>query len=192
MRRWEGGEVGFWAPRDDTEGGTWIGVNDEALVAAITNLSRDKAEDGRASRGHLVSGCLSRPTVAAARAFLDEELSGAPRNPCQILLLHGSRAEVCVIRPEGHRWETLSPGTHVLSNLHDTDEIAFELPGDFGIDHLKPILSDRRKSLPRDFAVEQGRRRARHRRIDADRTGQAVLVRPGKPDEVAYERVAYP
>ena len=47
----------------------------------------------------------------------------------------------------------LPPGIHVLSNLHDRDEIDFGLPLDVELDDLKPILSDTRKNLPRDFAV---------------------------------------
>jgi len=150
--RWEGGTP-FWAPRDDRDGGTWIGLNDNGLVAAITNLSREKSEEGRASRGHLVAGALGSPDLESARSYLHAELSGAPRNPCQIFLMQGARAIDCVIKPSGHEFVELAPGTHVLSNLHDTDEIAFDLPDDFGLDDLRPILADTEKNLPRGFAV---------------------------------------
>jgi hypothetical protein len=97
-RRWVA-ETVFWAPRDEEEGGTWIGVNENGLIAAITNLSRLPEQRGLASRGHLVSGALARPDVDAAQGFLASELEGAPRNPCQILLLSGARATVCRITP---------------------------------------------------------------------------------------------
>jgi hypothetical protein len=154
--RWEAetpSAIPFRAPRDDRDGGTWIGVNDNGLVAAITNLSRLPSEEGRASRGHLVAGALGRPDLESARSFLHAELAREPRNPCQILLLQGSRAVDCVIRPDGHEFVELAPGTHVLSNLHDTDEIRFDLAPDFTLDDLRPILADRRKNLPRGFAV---------------------------------------
>ena len=61
-RRWVA-DTPFWAPRDEEEGGTWIGVNRNGLVVAITNRSRLPAEGGRASRGLLVTGALS-PTLA--------------------------------------------------------------------------------------------------------------------------------
>jgi hypothetical protein len=187
------GDTAFWAPRDDTEGGTWIGINERGLVAAITNLSREKAEEGRASRGHLVAGCLGRADLADARRFLDTELSGAARNPCQILLMQGERAEVCVIQPGGHHWEVLDPGVHVLSNLHDTDEIRFELSEGFNLADLRPLLSDRRKSLPRDFAVNKDagwRGTVASTLIDP---GKELWFAGGKPDEVEYERFAdYP
>lgn len=192
VRQWDAGTP-FWAPRDETEGGTWIGVNENGLLAAITNLSREKAEEGRASRGHLVTGCLASPDIDAAHEFLDAELSGAPRNPCQILLMQSERAEVCVILPTGHERQVLAPGVHVLSNLHDTDEIRFDLPEGFGLAELKPLLSDRQKTLPRDFAVNK----------DAGWRGTvaSTLIEPGKdfwfaagkPDEAPYERVVdYP
>jgi len=185
--------VPFWAPRDDTEGGTWIGVNERGLIAAITNLSRLKSEEGRESRGHLVAGCLGRTDLDAARRFLDGELSGEPRNPCQILLMQGERAEVCVIRPDGHEWQILEPGVHVLSNLHDTDEIRFDLREGFGLDDLRPLLADRRKTLPRDVAVNKDacwRGTVASTLIDP---GKELWFAGGKPDEVAYERFAgYP
>jgi len=150
--RWEA-EVPFRAPRDEKDGGTWIGLNEAGLAAAITNLSRLESVEGRPSRGHLVSGALSRPDLKSAQNFLHEELERAPRNPCQVFLMHGDRAIVCVVTGHGHEFVELSPGTHVLSNLHDTDEIEFDLPPDFTLDDLRPILRDTRKNLPRGFAV---------------------------------------
>ena len=187
--RWEDG-IPFWAPRDDKDGGTWIGVNDNGLVAAITNLSRLESVEGRASRGHLVAGALASPDLESARRFLQAELEEAPRNPCQILLLQGPRAIDCVIRPDGHEFVELAPGTHVLSNLHDTDEIAFDLAPDFTLDDLRPILADRRKNLPRGFAVCK----------DAGWRGTvaSALIDPagafwfagGPPDRTGYVRVS--
>ena len=143
----------FWAPRDDEEGGTWIGVNEFGLVAAITNLSRLPQDKGRASRGHLVSGALGQSGVEQAQAWLDGELAGGPRNPCQVLLLRGADAVVCRITPDEHAFEELPPGIHVLSNFHDRGELDFGLRPDVQLDELRPILRDTRKNLPRDLAV---------------------------------------
>lgn len=186
--RWDA-ETPFWAPRDDTEGGTWIGINDNGLVAAITNLSRLESEEGRTSRGHLVAGALARPDLEAARSFLDEELNGDPRNPCQIFLMQGPRAIDCVIRPEGHEFIELTPGVHVLSNLHDTDEIVFDLPEEFTLDDLRPILADTRKDLPRGFAVCKyagWRGTVASTLIDP---GKELWFAAGPPDKTAYVRV---
>jgi len=191
-RRWVA-ETTFWAPRDDEEGGTWIGINANGLIAAITNLSRLPEQKGRASRGHLVAGALARPDLAAAHAFLERELSTAPRNPCQIFLGQGARAEVCRITPEGHAFDELAPGMHVLSNFHDSDELDFSLPADVDLDALRPVLSDTRKNLPRDFAV--------CKYAGWRGTVSSALIEPGvrfdfaggPPDTTAYERVVdYP
>ena len=79
-RPWLGGTP-FWAPRDEEEGGTWIGVNRTGLVAAITNRSMLPESPGRASRGHLVTGMLARGDLDAACAWVEAELRRSPRNP---------------------------------------------------------------------------------------------------------------
>jgi hypothetical protein len=180
------GSAKFWAPRDDEEGGTWIGVNEHGLVAAITNLSRLPQEKGRASRGHLVAGALEQSTVKDARAWLDAELATGPRNPCQVFVMQGPDAVVCGITPERCEFEVLPPGIHVLSNLHDRDEIDFGLPLDVRLDDLKPILSDTRKNLPRDFAVCKY---AGWRGTVAStliEPGVRFEFAPGPPDKTAY------
>ena len=105
-RRWAR-PVPFWAPRDEEEGGTWVGVNAHGLIAAITNRSRLPQESGRESRGHLVAGLLVQPDPGSARAWLADELARAPRNPCQLLVLHGADAWVCRVGPEGVAFEDL-------------------------------------------------------------------------------------
>jgi len=191
-RRWVA-ETTFWAPRDDEEGGTWIGVNANGLIAAITNLSRLPEQKGRASRGHLVAGALARPDLEAARAFLERELAGAPRNPCQVLLMQGARAINCRVTPEGHAFDELPQGIHVLSNFHDRDEIDFELAPDADLDALRPVLADTRRNLPRDLAV--------CKYAGWRGTVASSLIEPGvryefaggPPDTAAYEHVAdYP
>lgn len=191
-RRWIA-PTPFFAPRDEEEGGTWIGVNDTGLVAAITNRSRERKRNGRASRGHLVTGALARPGLDEAAAWLEGELARAPRNPCQLLLLQGERAFWWVV--DGDAFEKASPslGFHVLSNLHDPDEIDFALRGTETLDDLAPILADRTPRLPRGFPVNK----------DAGWRGTvcSTLIEPGvsfrfadgPPDRCAFEPVAgYP
>jgi len=187
------GSARFWAPRDDEQGGTWIGVNEYGLVAAITNLSRLPQEKGHASRGHLVAGALAQDSVPAARAWLDAELATGPRNPCQVFVMRQSEAFVCRITPEEHTFEELAPGIHVLSNFHDRDEIDFGLPADVELDDLRPILSDTRKNLPRDLAV--------CKYAGWRGTVASTLIEPGvrfefaagPPDKTEYTRVeGYP
>lgn len=191
-RRWVA-PVPFWAPRDEEEGGTWIGVNARGLVAAITNRSTLREHAGRASRGHLVAGLLERPDAAAARAWLEAELARAPRNPCQLCVVQGARAWLCRVGEDDVTWHDLRPGIHVLSNLHEPDEIDFALPPDAAPEGAVPILADPAPRLPRGFAVCK---RAGWRGTVASAViepGVRFLFAGGPPDETPYEAVAgYP
>ncbi len=51
--RWERGEREILAPRDLKAGGTWLGLNDRGVVAAITNRYRSRPASEHRSRGEL-------------------------------------------------------------------------------------------------------------------------------------------
>jgi len=191
-RVWAAG-VPFWAPRDEEQGGTWIGVNRNGLVAAITNRSRLPQVPGRASRGHLVSGLLARPDAESARAWLQAELALVPRNPCQLFWMQGRAAWLALVGEKGFSVEPLQPGLHVLSNLHDPDEIDFGLDPGTGWEELRPILRDRSPRLPRGFAVCKD---AGWRGTVASaliEPGRRFLFSDGPPDKCDYRSVpGYP
>ena len=76
LRRWNGRTV--LAPRDVRAGGTWLGLNDAGVFAALTNRPNATPDPTRRSRGLLVvdalaasrrgSGCgCSWPTCLRAR-----------------------------------------------------------------------------------------------------------------------------
>lgn len=190
-RRWFA-DTPFWAPRDEEEGGTWIGINQNGVMAAITNRSRLEEVPGCASRGHLVSGALAQAGLDSAMEWVRVELARAPRNPCQLLLVQGPRARIVRIAPTGTEWDNALPGFHVLSNLHDPDEIDFGLAPDAGWEEIRPILADPSPRLPRDIAVCK---RTEWRGTVASaliEPGRTFLFAPGPPDETEYERVDYP
>jgi len=190
-RRWVAATP-FWAPRDEEEGGTWIGVNRNGLMAAITNQSRLEEVPGCASRGHLVTGALAQAGLDSAMEWVRLELVRAPRSPFQLLLLQGPRARIVRVAPGGTEWDNALPGLHVLSNLHDPGEIDLGLPPDASWEEIRPILADPSPRLPRDVAVCK---RAEWRGTVASamvEPGHAFLFAPGPPDEVDYDRVDYP
>jgi len=191
-RLWEAATP-FWAPRDEEEGGTWVGVNREGLIAAITNRSRLDEQPDRASRGHLVAGMLAAGGIDAALDWLSAELQLAPRNPCQLYASQGARAFVLGVGPEGTAVNWLEPGIHVLSNLHDRDEIEFGLAPEAGWEQMRPILADRSPRLPRGFAVCKD---AGHRGTVASaliEPGKRFLFAGGAPDRTDYVPVSgYP
>ncbi|MGQ0613840.1 MAG: NRDE family protein [Planctomycetaceae bacterium] len=183
----------FWAPRDEEEGGTWLGVNDAGLFAAITNRSRLAERSGLPSRGRLVTGVLALPTAGESRAWLEAELRRAPRNPFQLLFARGEEAWLCVHGPEGTAMEPLRPGLHVLSNLHDRGEIDLGLSGAEGFEALAPLLADRAPRLPRGYAVNKD---AGWRGTVASaflEPGKRFLFAGGPPDRAPFEPVVgYP
>ncbi len=180
----------FWAPRDEEEGGTWIGVNRAGLMAAITNRSRLEEHPGRSSRGHLVSGVLACADFDAAAAWLMEKLKQREYNPFQLWVAQGDRA--LMLAMDENLWSIdmpLEPGIHVFSNLHDPDEIDFGLAPDAGWEEIRPILADPEPRLPRGYAVCK---RAGWRGTVASaliEPGRRFLFAAGPPDECEYELV---
>jgi uncharacterized protein with NRDE domain len=66
--RWQepsGGDLGFFAPRDEVAGGTWLGVNDHGVFVGITNRYLGGRDATRASRGELVVQALGLPSARA-------------------------------------------------------------------------------------------------------------------------------
>ncbi len=183
------GPTPFWAPVDDEEGGTWVGVNRRGLIAGITNRSRLSEQPGRASRGHLVTGVLSQPDAPSARAWLDAQLRAAPRNPCQIIAMHAAGSWLCEIDGDRYTFQDLSAGILVLSNLHDSDEIDLGLAPDASLDEMKAPLADATPRLPRGYAI--------CKRAGWRGTVASALIEPGErfwfaggpPDETSYEPV---
>ena len=178
--------VVFWAPRDEDEGGTWIGVNAAGVVAAITNLSRLEAIAGRPSRGHLVAGLLRHERIDDARGWLESELAGKEHNPCQLLCMQRGVAWVCRVDGAEFSVSVLAPGIHALSNLHDSDEIDFGLAADAGWAEIQPVLADRSARLPRGYSVCKD---AGWRGTVASaliEPGERFLFADGPPDEAEY------
>ena len=54
------------SPRELKAGGTWLGVNEEGVISAITNRFGKLAEGSRRSRGELVDLALEHKSAAAA------------------------------------------------------------------------------------------------------------------------------
>ncbi len=61
------GERRAFAPRDVTLGGTWMGMNDAGMVAAVTNRFGLPRDPSRRSRGEIVPGLLAHATRPSGR-----------------------------------------------------------------------------------------------------------------------------
>jgi uncharacterized protein with NRDE domain len=112
LRFWNGRNV--LAPRDVRAGGTWLGMNDAGLFAAITNRPTRVPDPSRRSRGLLVSDALAAPDAAVAA----ETLAGLPAgayNSFNLFVCDRDEAFVVVYeeKPELRR---LAAGAHVIGN----------------------------------------------------------------------------
>lgn len=79
-RVWNAGGARFLAPKDDRAGGTWIGLNEHQMVAAITNRAEPRAADGARSRGLLTADVLACASPSDAARFVRDEVARNPFN----------------------------------------------------------------------------------------------------------------
>lgn len=107
LTRWSDGS-GIIAGRDDTAGGTWLGLTEAGRLALVTNFRVPGfPRPDRPSRGRLVTDVL------AGRDPVDAGL--AAMNPCNLLVVDGAAARFLTNHPELAE-QRLEPGLHGLSN----------------------------------------------------------------------------
>ncbi len=101
--------------RDRTGGGSWLGLNDQGVVATIVNAADQLGPlAGKASRGELVLRALAEPSAAAAAhvvaAFPAERHRG-------FTLLVADRERAFALTSDGtaQRLQALAPGHHMLT-----------------------------------------------------------------------------
>jgi|SRR5579871_568424 len=117
-QQWEGRPV-IWAGRDEVAGGTWLGVNEHGMVAAITNRQGGVADPKLPSRGTLCLDTLRQQSPASARTYVSEAVGRAAYNPFNL---------VCTDRREGWVMTSggsvhhLAAGPHVVTNHGDADD----------------------------------------------------------------------
>lgn len=114
--------AGRWvAPHDARAGGTWLGLNEHGVFAAVTNRPCSQPDRSRRSRGLLVLDALVARSAPEAADRLDEIATDA-YNPFNLFVADANAAFACVYdgRP-GVR--ALAPGAHVIGNV-EPDSIA--------------------------------------------------------------------
>jgi uncharacterized protein with NRDE domain len=107
------------APRDRRAGGTWLGLNEHGLFAAVTNRRCDAPDPNRRSRGLIVMDALR---ARSARQAADEIESLAPDtyNPFNLVVADAETAHVFSYVGGVERLD-LAPGPHVIGNVHPGD-----------------------------------------------------------------------
>ncbi|MBW3661074.1 MAG: NRDE family protein [Gemmatimonadetes bacterium] len=111
---WIAGEPRVLAPRDEREGGTWMGATEAGLWVGLTNRHRGDVDPGRRSRGLLCLDLLAetRPAAVVDRIGSLEE----PYNPFH--LVTGDGRTLWRVEYDGGTVEVreLPPGCHVVTN----------------------------------------------------------------------------
>lgn len=113
-RLWGDRAIPLVAPRDEKEGGTWLGVNASGVLSAITNRYGSTRDASRRSRGELGLIALQSSTAAEAAERI-AALSASDFNPFHLALADAQHAHV--VWGDGTRMhhEALPPGVHVIT-----------------------------------------------------------------------------
>lgn len=222
---WRDGPPRVLAPRDRRAGGTWLGVREDGLVAALTNRREAAAVTGTRSRGLLLDDVLRHGAVhaprgparsessvgaaAAAGAWALEHLEHEAYAGFNLLLADGQEAFVlrhagsaaAGVSPPGSLVR-LPPGAHVLTNLHDLDEVRAPAAGapDAGeplpelLARLERLAADSTTVLPGDHRIlKRGAARGTVcSAVLALAAGREPLLRfaAGPPDRAPFRTVA--
>jgi len=109
---WWDDTTGVLGGRDLVAGGSWLAVNRQGWLAAVTNLPQDVPRAFPRSRGDLVKGFLTGHRSAAefAAGFA---ASSSEYGPCNLLVWDGAELGYAATGLEAR---TLTPGTHALGN----------------------------------------------------------------------------
>ncbi len=111
------GGIRHAAPRDLLAGGTWIGLSERGVFAAVTNYHAPASwypDPARRSRGELVPLALEASDAESARDAL-ARLDAASFNPFHLVVGDGRGAFLWWYDGEAARLEPLAPGLHVVT-----------------------------------------------------------------------------
>ncbi|NMH66217.1 NRDE family protein [Shewanella salipaludis] len=108
----------FWPPehrllagRDLQAGGTWLGVNRDGDIAALTNIRAPTQQDGMRSRGELVTQALTQPSL-----MTDAWLQAHSQDYNPFNLVFGRNGQLQCFNSQSGQLQALSPGFHAISN----------------------------------------------------------------------------
>jgi uncharacterized protein with NRDE domain len=128
------------AGRDIRAGGTWLGVNDQGVLAAVLNRRSNGSENTAAasrSRGLLCLDLLAHKSAAAGRDFL----AGHQESYQPFTLVFADSNDACFAFNAAEHIKTvkLTRGLHVFSNAGMHDEYSEKRQRAYGLfDRIKP------------------------------------------------------
>ena len=196
--------------RDVLGGGSWLGVNDDGVMATIVNgMHRLGPLEGKASRGELVLQALREPDAASAARMIG---AFAPDRYRGFTLLVADRRSAFAVSSDEHtlRVDRLAPGHHLITPegfdvtsapryVAHFDAFRRALPpdpahGDWSswialLRHADEV--DPHRAMTLDAATEFGTVSSALIGVPAEPHGEPVLLfANGPPTRAAYEPIA--
>lgn len=111
----------IYGGQDLLAGGTWLGINEHGMIAALLNRHTGAAADpSRRSRGLLCLDALKYTSVADALSYITSQ-STRQYNPFNLLIADQTSAYVFYAEEKGFDVLSLAPGFHLLTNRNVND-----------------------------------------------------------------------
>jgi len=111
----QGKRIRFLAGIDERAGGTWLGVNERGLLAAVTNRSKAATPAAPRSRGLLCRDLLEMPDAASAIARARAELSSGNYAGANFIICDATAGLMIEAGDELHEI-AMTPGLHLVTN----------------------------------------------------------------------------
>lgn len=112
----------IYGGQDLVAGGTWLGINEHGMIAALLNRHTGATADpSRRSRGLLCLDALKYTSLAKALAYVKSQ-SPQQYNPFNLLIADRTAAYVVYAEDESFEMVTLTPGFHLLTNRDLNDQ----------------------------------------------------------------------
>ncbi len=114
-------------PQDRRHGGTWIGLNDTGLFAALTNWAPARAHAGSTSRGLVTLRALGEADLSAALLAVEQLCREADVRPFQLVLADAERTLYLRHSADEHEQSELAEDLVVLTSKIEPGRL--EVPG---------------------------------------------------------------
>ena len=159
---WERTGTRFIAPKDGRAGGTWIGLNEHQMTAAITNRAQPNLPGGVRSRGLLTADLLASASPAEAAELVKNEIARNTYNGFNLFC--GDPDEAFIAHYDGELEIThLAAGIYIIGNADLNDDSCWKVVrtrallekidlADAGslVDELKALCADHASPGPDD------------------------------------------
>lgn len=113
---WRKGKYAYLAPLDSEAGGTWIGINENGLVVALTNILPPTSYTGTRSRGLLVTDMLGLEAASVSPEVMEAAMSANQYNDCNLLIADQKHAYAFSWTKGELTSFSLAPGVYEIVN----------------------------------------------------------------------------